>query len=115
MFVDPNRNSCSYGSIHFTADGFLLIGKIALQRDKTVTLQEVEIEYATPDHLHYLGVYRTLDGKNVIEMSDLASMVNSAHYRKWNTRKSGKNLVLRLNGTFNLVSMQVTLSTGGFR
>ena len=115
LFVDPNGNSCSYGSIHFTADGFLLIGKIALQRDKTVTLQEVEIEYATPDHLHYLGVYRTLDGKNIIEMADLASMVNSAHYRKWNTRKSGKNLVLRLNGTFNLVSMQVTLSTGGFR
>lgn len=115
LFVDPNGTSCAYGSTHFTADGFLLIGKIALQRDKTVTLQEVEIDYAVPDHSHYLGVYSTLDGKNIIGLSELASMINSAHYRKWNTRKSGKNLVLRLNGTFNLVSMQVTLSTGGFR
>ena len=115
LFLAPSGSSCYYGGITFRADAFLLIGKLALQRDRTVTLQEVEIEYGVPASGHYLGVYRTLDGKNIIERTQLASMLNSTHYHKWNTRKSGKNLVLRLDGSFHLSSMQVTLSTGGFR
>ena len=115
VFVGEAATSCKYGGINFQANAMLLIGKIALQRDKTVTLQEVEIEYALPSAGHYLGVYTTLDGKNLIERTQLASMLDSTYYHKWHTRKSGKSVVLRLDGAFHLASMQVTLTTGGFR
>ena len=115
VFVSNLRDECYYGRFDYKSYAMLLIGKIGLQRDKLVTLQEVEMEYGLPINDHYLGVYQTLDGKNIIERTQLAAMLDSNHYRKWHTRKSGKNLILRLDGTFYLSAVQVTLSTGGFR
>ena len=114
-FVTPDY-TVTEGSIHYPATATLVIGKIAHTRDKSVTLHTVELEYLKGgSELHTLDIYASRESKTLIPVGAGVKMISDGNMSKWNMRAAGKNVSVRLRGSFNLTHMSVTIVSGGTR
>lgn len=104
--------SFDYGN--FNAAACLILGKYQLTRNKMCTIQGYEVENIDQENPSYSTfIMTTLDGKNVISNVIPQTKTSLGLLRSYNTRISGENHSLVFQGSFNLVSIILTLTPAG--
>lgn len=98
-----------------SAPGVLILGKFQITRANLQTLQQADLECVDQGNENFsLNVQCTLNGRNtVIPVVAPVEVENLPEFRRFNSRATGMNQSLVVEGAFNLVSYILTFSPAG--
>jgi len=103
-----------YGN--FTADAVLILGKYQLTRTQLITVQEVDVETIDPENSNFkLSLISTVRIFGELVTSTTSLYTPSMYSRIYPARVTGITHSLRVEGSFNLVSVTFRFSKAGRR
>jgi hypothetical protein len=97
------------------SDGTFIIGKFQHERNKTLIHQVTEVETVLSNSTFSLSLLPTLDGKNFLSAVPTVTNYLGPTNRYQAARTAGKNISLVLQGNFNLTTLILRYTVGGFR
>lgn len=95
-------------------DSVIFFGKLQGTRSRITTLHSIEVESTLPKKAT-LSVLTSLDGKNFNPAIYPMRQIDTKHLSVWLMRTTGINHSFKLTGTFDISSMQGTMTLGGDR
>ena len=97
------------------SSGVILLGKFQVTRGNTCTLVDVSLENVRADSNFSCDDIYTLDGKDVAGITPGYLAQSSNFFRQYTFRQPGLNHTLAFIGGFNMVSLVLKVTQGGFR
>lgn len=100
----------------FTSDAVMFLGKFQMVRIRNIQHLETELENVDLANSNFeLKIFASYDGKNFSASLVPMEVARTANVIRYQGRISGENLTLRINGSFNLVSLVETVLNAGDR
>jgi len=97
------------------ADGVFIIGKYQMQRSNVFVHQETDVESINPGSTFSFYLLPTFDGKDFAAAVPCTLNANDTLIRTYGKRYTAKNISLLCMGAFNLTSIVMKFTIGGFR
>lgn len=104
-----------FGLSEVGADGIFILGKLQLRRSQVIVHQRTDIE-SVPYYANFsLSLLPTYDGKDFTAAIPAVPRYSTALVRSFAKRVTGQNISLLFQGAFNLTSVVVNFTLGGWR
>jgi len=97
------------------ADGVFIIGKLQFQRNQFFVHQRTDVETINSNSAFSLSLLGTFDGKDFQTAVPTVAIETNQLMRRYAKRYTASNVSLCIVGAFNLTSIVVNFTVGGYR
>lgn len=97
------------------ADGVFIIGKFQNQRNETIVHQWTDVETINSDSTFSMSLLPTFDGKDFAPAIATIKTIKGTLVQRFSKRNTSANLSLCMVGAFNLTTIILNFTVGGYR